>query len=425
MGQGEHAPPLAEDDDLSSLLEHELPNKLAQFQQLGRGQALEHVSSGGTLANRRPHPLEIELSQPVGDDPLGRQQLHELEKLGLGQRPLERPLHELRDRLVEIFVLVHLLLGHLDRHAGVGSRRKLIEHVLPNPPHHAMPQPVADRVEIPGTDDLAAAIGPRRVQRSEPPLGLERHVVDPFDNRRQLVDPVLHRRAGQDQTIAGRQPLDRERRLGRPVLDPLRLVEHDQFRVPALDDLEVAEQLFIIDDQEPFLAFGVGGLAFLGRAVDDLDRQVGKHLPFAGPLRLEAGRRDDQAAANAAGPLEDVAAGDRLGGLSQPHIVGQQQAASRQESLDPLALIGVKRALHALERLAHLRSAQASFHERFQVLALALEQRSQRRVVRDPVGTGGRHDLEQVFDQFEPPGRLVPVACFSRWRRHPCSSETT
>ena len=51
---------------------------------------------------------------------------------------------------------------------------------------------------------------------------------------------------------------------------------------------------------------------------------------------------------------EDVAAGDRLGGLAQPHVVGQQQAARRQEPLDPLALIGVERALQALERLADL-----------------------------------------------------------------------
>ena len=61
-------------------------------------------------------------------------------------------------------MLFHLRLGHLDRHAGVGPRRKLVEHVLANPAHHAVPQPVADRVEVAGTDDLAAAVGPRRVQ---------------------------------------------------------------------------------------------------------------------------------------------------------------------------------------------------------------------------------------------------------------------
>ena len=213
---------------------------------------------------------------------------------------------------LSVVVRFHLLLGHLDRHPGVGPGRELVEHVLANAAHHAVPQPVADRVEIAGADDLAAAVGPRRVQGTQPPLGLERHVVDPFDDRRQLVDPVLHRSAGQDQAITRRQPFHRQRGLGRPVLDPLRLVEHDQVGVPSPDDLEVAEQLLIIDDQEPFLALGVGGLAFLGRAVDDLDRQVGKHLPFPGPLRLQARRGDDQAAANAAGPPEDVAASDRL-----------------------------------------------------------------------------------------------------------------
>ncbi len=43
MGQGEHPPPLAEDDDLPPLLEHDLPHELAQLDQLGRGQALEHA----------------------------------------------------------------------------------------------------------------------------------------------------------------------------------------------------------------------------------------------------------------------------------------------------------------------------------------------------------------------------------------------
>ena len=61
---------------------------------------------------------------------------------------------------------------------------------------------------------------------------------------------------------------------------------------------------------------------------------------------------------------EDLAASDRLGGLAQPHVVGQQQAARRQEPFDPLALVGVERALQALERLADLGWAERLFHER-------------------------------------------------------------
>ena len=54
-----------------------------------------------------------------------------------------------------------LRLGHLDRHAGVGPRRELVEHVLADPADHAVPQPVADRVEVADADDLVAAVGSR------------------------------------------------------------------------------------------------------------------------------------------------------------------------------------------------------------------------------------------------------------------------
>ena len=73
VGQGEHPPPLAEDDDLAALLEHDLPDELAQLEQLGRGQALEHALLGSAVADRRPDVLELKLSQAVGDDPLSGQ----------------------------------------------------------------------------------------------------------------------------------------------------------------------------------------------------------------------------------------------------------------------------------------------------------------------------------------------------------------
>ena len=40
-------------------------------------------------------------------------------------------------------VLFLLGFGHLDRHPGIGARRKLVEHFLADPPDHARPQPLA------------------------------------------------------------------------------------------------------------------------------------------------------------------------------------------------------------------------------------------------------------------------------------------
>ena len=55
-------------------------------------------------------------------------------------------------------MLLHLGLGHLDRHADVGARRKLVEHFLANPPDHAGPQPLPDGVEMPHAGDLFPAV---------------------------------------------------------------------------------------------------------------------------------------------------------------------------------------------------------------------------------------------------------------------------
>ena len=163
--QGEHPPPLAEDDDLAALLQHELPDELAELQELGGREALDHALLGGARADRRPDLLEAELGQAVGDDPLGGQQAHQAEELGLGQRPGLGPLDELGDRLDQRVVLLELRLGHLDGHADVGPRRELVEHVLADPADHAGLEPLAERVEVADAGDLAAAVGVDGVER--------------------------------------------------------------------------------------------------------------------------------------------------------------------------------------------------------------------------------------------------------------------
>ena len=51
--------------------------------------------------------------------------------------------------------------------------------------------------------------------------------VEVLDDRIELVDAVLDRRAGQHEGVGRAQRLDPPRGLGLPVLDALRLVEHD------------------------------------------------------------------------------------------------------------------------------------------------------------------------------------------------------
>ncbi len=416
--QIEHPAPLAEDHGLAALVHDDLLHELAELEQLGHRQPADHRLLGRPVADRRPDVLELELRQAVADDPLECQQAHQPEELGLRQRAEHRLLHQDDDRLIERVVLDALLLRHLDRHACVGPRRELVEHVLADAAHHAVPQPVTDRAQVPHADDLVAAVLADRVQRPQPPLRLQRQVVDPLDDRGQLVDPVLHRRAGQHQAVGRRQPLDRQRRLGRPVLDPLRLVEHDQVGIPGPDDLQVAEELLVIDDEEALFSRGVERLPDIGRAVDDLDGQVGEHGPFAGPLGLEAGRRDDQAAADPPALPEDAARRDGLRGLAQAHVVGQEQPALAEEPQHALALIGIERPLQAMQPLADLGGRQRLLNHQAETLPLPQQQGSHGRIVAQ-ARRAGRDDLDQVVDERQPALGVARVGALECRRRRP------
>ena len=54
--QREHPPPLAEDDDLAALPQHELPDQLPELQQLGGREALDHALLGGALSGSPARP---------------------------------------------------------------------------------------------------------------------------------------------------------------------------------------------------------------------------------------------------------------------------------------------------------------------------------------------------------------------------------
>ena len=214
----------------------------------------------------------------------------------------------------------------------------------------------------------------RGVPRGQAPLRLQRHVVDPLDDRRQLVDPVLHRRAGQHETVRRIQALDRQRRLRRPVLDPLRLVEHDEVRRPAANDVNVANELLVVAQEESAPTRLERGAALGGRAVDDGGGRVGEGLPLAKPLRLERGGDDDEATADAAGVPERVAGGNRLRGLAETHVVGQEQASAREEPLNAVALIGIERLLEGAQRAVQALPGACGLYLAREPRALLLQQ---------------------------------------------------
>jgi hypothetical protein len=66
--------------------------------------------------------------------------------------------------------------------------------------------------------------------------------VDRVEDRPQLGEAVLDRRAGEGELLAGRQPAGRPRRVSGRVLDHLGLVEHDRRPVDRGEVVEVAGQ---------------------------------------------------------------------------------------------------------------------------------------------------------------------------------------
>src|SRR3970282_637597 len=106
----------------------------------------------------------------------------------------------------------------------------------------------------------------------------------PLDDRREPVEPVLHRCAGQHETVRRIEALHGERGPGCPVLDPLGLVEYDDVRPPLTNDVEVAKKLLVIGQKESSPARLERGAALAGSALDDGGGRVGEELPLPKPL---------------------------------------------------------------------------------------------------------------------------------------------
>ena len=372
--ESQHPSPLAEHHDLARLRERELADELAQLQQL-RGREAPERGLRGPLDPRevRPHVLEAELRQAVGDDPLGGEERHQAQELGLGQRTLAGALQELRDRHVERVVLFHLLGGHLDGNPGIRPRRQIGQHLGADAPDHAAGETGPQRVEVPGAPDLRLPVHRRGVPRRQAPFRLQRQVVHPLHDRRELVEPVLHRRARQDEPVRGIQSLHGARGLGRPVLDPLGLVEHDDVRGPVANHVEVANELLVVAQEESPAARVECGAALGGTAVDDRRRGIREELPLAKPLGLERGGDHEQPTADAAGPPEGVAGGDGLRGLAEAHVIGEEKPPAHEEPLDALALVRIERLLEAPQRFAQASEASRALELASKAPAIFLE----------------------------------------------------
>ena len=173
--------------------------------------------------------------------------------------------------------------------------------------------------------------------------------IEELDDGIELVDAVLDRRAGQYEGVGRAQRLDPSRRLGLPVLDALRLVEHDDVRREnGVDVVGVGEHLLVVDDVEED-GLAVGGEALRARAEHRFRRALGEAGDLLLPLGLERGRADHQHARDVLALGQQLAGRDRLHGLAEAHLVGEQRALAEGQVQHALALIGQQRMTHEVE----------------------------------------------------------------------------
>jgi hypothetical protein len=173
-----------------------------------------------------------------------------------------------------------------------------------------------------------------RVARVEVAAPAEQAGVEHVELAPELVEAVLHRRAGQRHAEVGAQPVSGPGHLARRVLDCVGLVE-DQ-RVP----LHVRQPVCVESQHRPrregHVHVGIEG------ATRSVEARPGERGPEArdlfGPVVEDAGGRHDQGAS--------AQAAQGLQRLAEPHVVGeecpQSGVAQRAEPVHAFALIAAQ-----------------------------------------------------------------------------------
>ena len=259
-----------------------------------------------------------------------------------------------RDGLsLELVVAQTLLVGHADQIVLDGAARQFGLDVALAPAEHHRLQPAHQLVEVLVADRPAAFVEVVKIA-IEAEQRTQQARIEVLHDRVDLVDAVLDRRAGEHERIGRCQRLHRARRLGVPVLDPLRLVEDDDVGPQrAVDVGGVDDDLLVVDHGEE------AGLRVLREpcrpAAGDQQRGGAAEprdllLPFA----FERRRAHHQHTGDPVQPAQQFGGGDRLDGLAEAHVVGQQRALAEGEVEHALALIRQQRMVQEVDAFACL-----------------------------------------------------------------------
>ena len=132
-------------------------------------------------------------------------------------------------------------------------------------------QRLADLVEVVIADDLADLVA-HLVLVEQAEGRPEAEAIDELDDGDQFLQPVLQRRAGEDDGVGRGDLLDAAGDARVPVLDALGLVEDDQVGRPGVDQVEVGVDGVVVDDLEEAAGSANCGSRVRLQAADDLSR---------------------------------------------------------------------------------------------------------------------------------------------------------
>ena len=149
------------------------------------------------------------------------------------------------DRFAVLLVVLHLLLGHRDEEPLFQSLGQLLEHFVLRAADQDGLERLGNRRKVAVADHPPALVDVL-VPVEEAEQRPEVKPIDELDDRVQLFEPVLQRRAGQHDGVLRFELLDGLGRAGLPVLDPLGLVEDDDVGLPAADGIEVAANHVVV-----------------------------------------------------------------------------------------------------------------------------------------------------------------------------------
>ena len=362
----------------------------------------------------------------------GEQHLQAVEFLRR-QRPPLRLREEAGGRLAVVRVAQRLLLDH--RHE-IGLHRAAREFGLDvglaAAEHHRL-QAAAQFAEVLVVDRAAPLVEfvEVAVETEQRP---DQFWVEVLDDRIELVDAVLDRRAGQHEGIGRAQRFDPPRGLDLPVLDALRLVEHDHVGMQYLVDVpRVAEHLLVVHDGEE-CGLAVGGKARRPGPEHGARRAVGEARDLLLPFRLERGRAHHQHTLDALAAGQELAGGDRLDGLAEAHLVGQQRPLAECKMQHAFALIGQQRVAQQIEARGTVLDLREECRARLLARALPAQPiKPRREMARHPnpaADVGGRNapsgnerlDLARIArkgairsdERSEPAARRIRMAAVAR-----------